>query len=118
MLADIVLAVLAFVTQFLTAYLGWRITVDGVRENRKKLYESLFVIGGLIGAISIGIAAFRTNGIARDLTQIKINTSQPPIVNVQSPVGLSEDIKRIREEVHELQQRKKPNSKRHHTRTL
>jgi hypothetical protein len=96
MVFDIILALSAFASQFITAYLGWRVTMDGVRQSRKKLYESLFIIGGAIGAISIALATYRVTGIAHDLDELKAgqrtanrgiaqieqHTAQPPIINV------------------------------------
>lgn len=93
---DIVTAVAACSAQFLTAWLGWRVTVDGVREGRKKLYESLFIAGGFVGALSIGVATYRSRGVANDLAELKAgqgkvsqridqiakNTAQPPIVSI------------------------------------
>jgi len=76
MSTDITLAVLAFLSQFLTAYLGWRVTVDGVQEKRKKLYELLFIIGGLVGALSIGLATYRASAVAGDLASIKAGQKQ------------------------------------------
>jgi hypothetical protein len=96
---DIALALLAFHSQFATTYLGWRVTVDGAKSERKKLYEAIFVLGGIVGASSIGIATYRASGIASDLaslkagqaqtnvgiTKIEENTSQPPKVEVTLP---------------------------------
>jgi hypothetical protein len=53
MSADIGLALLAFLSQFLTAYLGWRITIDPVQAGRKRLYKALFLLGGLVGSVSV-----------------------------------------------------------------
>lgn len=96
---DITLALLAFASQFITAYLGWRVTMDGVRQDRKKLYEFLFIMGGVIGALSIGFATYRATGIAHDLAELKTgqktanqgiaqiaqNTAQLPVINGSRP---------------------------------
>jgi hypothetical protein len=98
---DIALALLAFASQFVTSYLGWRVTVDGVKPGRKKVYEAVFVLGGIVGAFSIGIATYRASGIASDLaslkaeqkqtnteiTKIEKNTEQHSHINFEIPSG-------------------------------
>jgi len=97
MLWDIALAILAFASQFVTAYVGWRVTVDGVKQERTKLYEGLFVLCGLAGIIAIAASSYRAGGVAHDLAELeagqqKTNTgiqeikSNPPVVNVSPPV--------------------------------
>ena len=76
MSADIALALLAFLSQFLTAYLGWRITIDPVQARRKRLYKVLFLFGGLVGAISIVLAAYRASGVATNLATLKAGQKQ------------------------------------------
>jgi hypothetical protein len=68
---DITLPVLAAFAQGLTGLLGWRVTVDGVRQGRKKVYEWLFAIATLVGIISVGIAAYRGSQISSDLADLK-----------------------------------------------
>jgi hypothetical protein len=68
---DIALPVLAAIAQVLTGFLGWRVTVDGVRQERKKVYEWLFALASLIGIISVGIAAYRGSQISRDLADLR-----------------------------------------------
>jgi hypothetical protein len=93
---DIALPVLAALAQGLTGFLGWRVTVDGVKEERKKLYEWLFAIASLVGVVSVGIAAYRGSQISRDLADLKqgqqstnagIQTiaNNPPTVVVNPP---------------------------------
>jgi hypothetical protein len=94
---DIALPVLAAIAQGLTGFLGWRVTVDGVRAERKKVYEWLFAIASLVGIVSVGIAAYRGSQISRDLADLRSGqqaTNQgiqeikntPPIVNVAPPI--------------------------------
>jgi len=95
---DIALPVLAAFAQGLTGFLGWRVTVDGVKQERRVLYEWLFALASIVGIVSVGIAAYRGSQISRDLAEIKsgqltVNQgiqqmkSQPPQVtlNVPSP---------------------------------
>jgi hypothetical protein len=65
------LPVLAAIAQGLTGFLGWRVTVDGVREERKKVYEWLFALASLIGIVAVGIAAYRGTQISHDLADLK-----------------------------------------------
>jgi hypothetical protein len=80
---DVALALLAFVSQFATAYLGWRVTVDGVKQERKKLCEAIFALGGIVGAIAIGTVTYRSNGIATDLEGIKKQLSGATVALVR-----------------------------------
>jgi hypothetical protein len=94
---DITLPVLAAVAQVITGFLGWRVTVDGVRQERKRLYEVLFVIASLVGVVSVGIASYRGSQISSDLAALKLVQQQtqtgvqdirshPPVVNVAPPI--------------------------------
>jgi hypothetical protein len=97
MIWDIILALVAFASQFLTAYIGWRVTVDGVKPERKRLYEALFALGGFVGALAIIISTYRAGEISHDLAELKqgqqtvkagiqhIETN-PPTVVVSPPV--------------------------------
>src|SRR6266852_5998549 len=68
---DVALPVLAAIAQVLTGFLGWRVTVDGVREERKKVYEWLFALASLIGIVAVGVAAYRGSQISHDLADLK-----------------------------------------------
>jgi hypothetical protein len=83
MLWDIALPVLAAAAQGLTGFLGWRVTVDGVQPDRKKLYEWLFALATLAGIVSIGIAAYRGSQISRDLADLK-NGQQATNIGLQA----------------------------------
>lgn len=100
---DIVLPVLAAIGQVLTGFLGWRVTVDGVRPERKKMYEWLFAVASIIGIAAVGIAAYRGASASGQLETVtkkldEIEKGQhvtnsgiqqiretPPVVNVQPP---------------------------------
>lgn len=93
---DIVLAVIAFAAQFLTAYVGWRVTVDGVRPERKGAYEALFLLGGLVGAVAIALSAYRAGEVSQTLADLRKGQqttneglqqlkNSPPVVNVNTP---------------------------------
>ncbi|MGA7769749.1 MAG: hypothetical protein WCA27_26400, partial [Candidatus Sulfotelmatobacter sp.] len=87
---DVALAVLAATAQVVTGFLGWRVTVDGVREERKKIYELLFILASAIGIVAVGSAAYRGSQISRDLADLKQGQQEiknnPPIVNVPPPI--------------------------------
>jgi len=87
---DIALPVLAALAQALTGFLGWRVTVDGVRPERKKRYEILFGLASLVGVVSVGVVAYRGNQVSGDLADIKRTQqeikSNPPVLNVPAPV--------------------------------
>ena len=97
---DIALPVLAAFAQGLTGFLGWRVTVDGVQEERKKLYEWLFALASLIGIVSVGIAAYRGTQLSHDLADLKkgqqvtnagiehIESTTPPTVNVYPQINM------------------------------
>jgi hypothetical protein len=77
---DILLAVLASLAQWITSYLGWRVTVDGVRPERRKLYEALFILGGIVGTIAIGLTAYRTNAVAVTQNHSHVDFVDPGIL--------------------------------------
>ncbi len=93
---DIALPTLAALAQVVTGFLGWRVTVDGVRQERKKLYERLFALSSMVGVLAVGIAAYRGSQISGDLSELKKGQqtansgiqaikNNPPIVNVTPP---------------------------------
>jgi len=94
---DIALAVLAAMAQVITGFLGWRVTVDGVQDQRKTLYEWLFVLASLIGVLAVGLAAYRGSSISHDLAELRSGQqttnagiqkieNTPPIVSVSPPI--------------------------------
>ena len=56
---DIALAVLAAIAQGVTGWLGWSVTMDGVQQNRQKLYKGLFAVASIVGIASVGVTAYR-----------------------------------------------------------
>jgi uncharacterized coiled-coil protein SlyX len=61
---DICLAIIAAVTQFLTGYLGWRVTIDPLTpaDARKKItYRRIFVFAGLLGVLAVIGGVYRAN---------------------------------------------------------
>lgn len=87
---DVALAVLAATAQVVTGFLGWRVTVDGVRQDRKKIYELLFILASVIGIVAVGSAAYRGSRISGDLADLKAGQQEirnnPPVVNVPPPI--------------------------------
>jgi len=65
MVWNIALAVAGGLCQFVTAWLGWRITIHPIdlgdpKQRRKRiLYEILFVLVGVLGVVSVGVIAYR-----------------------------------------------------------
>lgn len=65
MLVDISLAVLIGICQFVTAWLGWRVTLNPIDPNdpkqkkRRRVYQSLFIAAGLSGIALIALTAYR-----------------------------------------------------------
>jgi hypothetical protein len=76
MIWDIVLAVAAGLCQFVTAWLGWRITMHPIRLNdpkqkRKRIfYEVLFSLTGVLGVMCTGVIAYR---VPRDRAHFNFN---------------------------------------------
>jgi len=96
---DIVLAVVAFGSQAVTGYLGWRVTVDGPKPERRKLYEILFIGGIIVSGLAIGASAFRARGTSDDLAELKAGQRTanagieqiertPPTVNVSPQINI------------------------------
>jgi hypothetical protein len=62
---DICIAVAASATQLITAYLGWRMTVnpidpkDATQKRKRIIYEGLFLAAGFLGVVLVGLAAYR-----------------------------------------------------------
>jgi hypothetical protein len=89
---DIFIAVAASVMQFVTAFLGWRITLNPIspkdpNHRRKKiLYTSSFLIAGAIGVGSVGLAAYRT---PREHAQLLIGYPAPNRAQVPDPFGVT-----------------------------
>jgi hypothetical protein len=95
---DIAFPVLAAIAQALTGFFAWRVTVDGVKQERKLMYEWLFAVATIVGVVSVGIAAYRGTGISHDLAELrsgqqttnagiqKIQSTPPAVVNVNPPV--------------------------------
>ncbi len=73
---DISLAVLAALAQGLTGFLGWRVTMDGVRPERRRLYESLFLIASVVGIASVGFAAYRGSLSSGALSELRHGQEQ------------------------------------------
>jgi hypothetical protein len=55
---DIVLPVLGAAAVAVTGYLGWIVTVDGVRPERKKIYKALFVVCTFSGIVLVALTAY------------------------------------------------------------
>lgn len=68
---DMALAACAAFAQGVTGFVGWRVTVDGVRRERKVLYECLFVSATLIGIVCVSIAAHRGTAVSQQLADIR-----------------------------------------------
>jgi hypothetical protein len=56
---DIFWAVATAIPQVVTGYLGWHVTVDNIKPERKTLYKTLFVVFSLLGIIVVGVVAHR-----------------------------------------------------------
>ncbi len=74
---DILLFAVAALSQSVTGYLGWRVTVDGgAPVKKKKLYEGLFLTCVTLGVLAtIGIA-YRGGNIGKELEAIKYTQSK------------------------------------------
>lgn len=98
---DILLVAIAAMSQAVTGYLGWRVTVDGgAPSKRKKLYKGSFIICAALGFLATVGVAYRGGSVGKDLDQIKhtqneqgkelrsieANTKQPPQVTVNMPI--------------------------------
>jgi len=104
---DIAIAVLVALTQFATAYLGWRVTLNPPVDRQKSRYEAAFVACGLLGIVLIALGTVRAiSGSAAlqqdisdlkkaqgkastDIGKIEKNTEQPPVVNIPGPYNHS-----------------------------
>jgi hypothetical protein len=66
---DVLLAVVAALTQATTGILGWRVTVSGVPkdERRKLIYEVIFIGATACGIIAAGLAAHRSTSLIGEL---------------------------------------------------
>ncbi len=67
---DLSAVAVAAVAQALSGYLGWRVTVDGVREERQKRYEIVFVACAALGVLATVLTAYRGSNIAAELSGI------------------------------------------------
>jgi|SRR5258708_1249625 len=100
MVLDTVLAIIAGFAQLITAWLGYRVSARPIPledKRRHRIYESIFVIAGLLGAIVIvynGISLSKTLSDIRN-AQTKTNTGIATIQENQAkqpPVEMSEQL--------------------------
>jgi hypothetical protein len=69
---DILLVAVAALSQSITGYLGWRVTVDGgAPVSKKKRYEILFTACVVLGVLATVGIAYRGGNIGKDLNEIK-----------------------------------------------
>ena len=69
---DILLVAVAALSQSITGYLGWRVTVDGgAPDSKKKRYEILFAACVVLGVLATVGIAYRGGNIGKDLDEIK-----------------------------------------------
>jgi hypothetical protein len=54
---DIFLAILAALSQFGNAFMGWKVTGKQLSARKQKIYDGLFISLGMIGIISVGVLA-------------------------------------------------------------
>lgn len=66
-LSDILWVACAAIAQAVTSFLGWRVTVDGVKKERKRLYEFIFIAAAVCGIIATIVAASRTANLVGQL---------------------------------------------------
>lgn len=66
---DVVIAVVATLTQATTGILGWRVTMSGVPTDqvRKRIYEWIFIGASAVGVIAAGLAAHRSTNLVGEL---------------------------------------------------
>jgi hypothetical protein len=60
MLRNVALAVIAGLTQVANAWMGYKVTSKRLSVRQRKVYDSLFIVVGLIGVIAIGAMAYRS----------------------------------------------------------
>src|SRR6266478_3895370 len=59
-LLDICLAIMAGLSQLGNAFMGWKVTGKTLSKKQQRIYDSLFILVGLIGIASIAIIAARS----------------------------------------------------------
>jgi hypothetical protein len=64
---DVILALVAAIGQAITGWLGWHVTVDRVRTERKRLYKWVFIGATVVGIIATGLAANRSANLIGQL---------------------------------------------------
>lgn len=89
MIWDVAIAIGAAVCQFMTAWLGWRITTNPLdpqdpKQGRKRTqYHIAFVTAGVLGIFFIGLAAYR---MPRDRAHLQFKVG-PTYQNTDVPMG-------------------------------
>lgn len=98
-------AIIAGLAQLITAWLGYRVSARPIPiedRRRHKIYGSIFVIAGILGAATVaynGISLSKAlsdimgseKKIGEDITHVIENTKQPPIINVPPPTVITKD---------------------------
>src|SRR5258708_3021208 len=60
-MVGLILVVIAALTQFYTAYMGWRVTIRPPSEKNKRWHEIGFIVVGLLGVVSVAIGAYNSD---------------------------------------------------------
>jgi hypothetical protein len=87
MILDVIIGVLSALAQFVTAFLGWQVTVKPIGHydaRKKRMYKVGFVAAGIIGILAVGLATYRANDASERLAAA-LGVRKPDLTG--SPAG-------------------------------